>query len=47
MPLGGIALDSQILPFDVTEPAQLAEKRAPCGAAASLGEKTYGNGRME
>src|SRR5262249_37052315 len=30
MPLSGIAFDDQIFSFDVTQAAQLGEKRAPC-----------------
>src|SRR5207247_677600 len=47
MALGGIAFDEEILPFDIAEPAQLLEERAPRSAAAGFGQEIYRNGRME
>jgi hypothetical protein len=47
MPLSGIAFDAEILSLDVTEPAQLSEKRAPRAAATGFREEGSRNGRME
>jgi hypothetical protein len=47
MALGGIAFDDQIFSFDVTQAAQLTEKRGPCAPPTRFGEKGRRDCRME
>jgi hypothetical protein len=47
MSLGGIAFDDQILSFDITQAAQLSEKRAPCAPPTGFGKKGNRDCRMK